>query len=357
MSTVRRTLALFTAAVLALVAGAACGDIQPYAAKVNGKRISVDKLNRELEAVKGNQGYLEAVTAQAESRGMSVLGAGEDTFGSGFVAETLTRRIYFELVHQEVVERGLRVTDEAVQRARESFSEGENATVFADFPDDFLDEIAYSTAEVEVLQENLRTEITDQQMQEFYAENPQFFLQYCARQILTGGFPGDGPPPADQEAAARAAAEDIKRRIDAGEDFAAIALAESKDPATAAQGGDLGCVPNNAFPPEAQAAVEAAEPGQVVGPIRTDRGFYVIQVQRTETQPLEEVADQIRSFLQQQAGDALTAFLQEAIEEAEIEVNPRYGRFDREQPQPRVVPPEVPATETTTAPEDGAPLQ
>lgn len=355
MSTVRRILVLLAAAALVT---SACSDYTtPYAAKVNGKRISVDKLNRELEAVKGNKAYLDAVTAQAESRGMAVLGAGDDTFGSAFVAETLTRRIYFELVHQEVVERGLKVTDEAVKRARDSFKEGENATVFKDFPADFLDEIAYSTAEVEVLQENLRTDITDQQVQDFYGENPQFFQQYCARQIVTGGFPGDEPPPADQEAAARAAAEDIKRRVESGEDFAAIARAESKDPTTAAQGGDLGCVPNSAFPPEAQAAVEGAQPGQVVGPIRTDRGFYVIQVQRVTTQPLEEVADQIRSFLQQQAGDALTTFLQEAIEDADIEINPRYGSFDREGQQPRVVPPEAPSTETTTAPEDGAPLQ
>lgn len=355
MSTVRRILVLLAAAVLLL---SACSDYTtPYAAKVNGKRISVDKLNRELQAVKGNKAYLDAVTAQAESRGMAVLGAGDDTFGSGFVAETLTRRIYFELVHQEVVERGLKVSDDAVKRARDSFSEGENATVFKDFPAAFVDEIAYSTAEVEVLQENLRTDITDQQVQDFYRENPQFFQQYCAAQIVTGGFAGDEPPPADQEAAARAAADDIKRRVDSGQDFAAIARAESKDPATAPQGGDLGCVAAGAFPPEAQAAIEGAQPGQVVGPIRTDRGFYVIRVERVATQPLEEVAEQIRSFLQQQAGDALTTFLQEAIAEAEIEVNPRYGRFDREQAQPRVVPPDVPATETTTAPEDGAPLQ
>lgn len=350
MTTVRRILVLLAAATLVT---SACSDYTtPYAAKVNGKSISVDKLNRELQAVKGNKAYLEAA-----SGGTDVLGAGEGTFGAAFVAETLTRRIYFELVHQEVVERGLRVPSDAVKRARDSFSEGENAEVFKDFPAAFLDEIAYSTAEVEILQENLRTDVTDQQVQDFYRENPQFFQQYCARQILTGGFPGDEPPPADQEAAARAAADDVKRRIEAGQDFAAMARAESKDEATAAQGGDLGCVPTSAFPPEAQAAVEGAPAGGVVGPIRTDRGFYVIQVQRTATQPLEEVADQIRSFLQQQAGDALTTFLQEAIEKAEIEVNPRYGRFDREGERPVVVPPDVPVTETTTAPEDGAPLQ
>ncbi|HEX9969426.1 MAG TPA: peptidylprolyl isomerase [Acidimicrobiales bacterium] len=351
----RRTLFL-AACVLALVAGTACGDVNPYAAKVNGDRIAVDELNRELKAVRGNKQYLDAVKAQFEQQGESPLGTGTDTFGSEFVAQTLTRRIYFKLVHQEVVRRKLKVTDDAVKQARDSMTGGEGGELYKDFPKKFLDEIAYSTAEVNVLQENLQSEVTDESVQQFYNENPQFFVQYCARQIVTGGFSGDAPPPADQEAAAKAAADSIKARLATGGDFAAIAKAESKDPRTAPNGGDLGCVAANAFPPEAQAAMEGAKPGDVVGPIRTDTGFYVIQLQSTATQPLAEVADQIRQYLQQQAGDPLTQFLQKALADAKVEVNPRYGKFDTQLPQPRVVPPDAPVTETTTpAPEDLVP--
>ena len=343
MTTVRRT-PFLAACVLALVAGSACGSVKPFAAKVNGEHISVKVLNRELKAVKGNPQYLQAVREQ--SRGIAVEGAGTDTFGSEFVAQTLTRRIYFMLVHQEVERRGLRVTDEAVAEARESVT-GQQPELYEKFPKDFLDEIAYGTAEVSLLQENLQATVSDADVQKFYDENPAFFKQYCARQLLTGGFSGESPPPPDQEAAARAAADDIKRRLDAGGDFAAIARAESKDPRTAPNGGDMGCAAVNAFAPEAQAAVEGAAPGQVVGPIRTENGFYVIQVQSTATQPLEEVAPQIREYLQQQGGDPLTAFLQGALEKAKIEVNPRYGQFDRTLPQPRVVPPDAPVTSST----------
>jgi foldase protein PrsA len=352
VTTVRRTLFL-AACILALVAGSACGNVKPYAAKVNGEAIPVEKLNRELKAVKGNKQYLQAVTEQLEGQGQSPLGATEETFGSEFVAQTLTRRIYFELVHQEVVKRKLRVTDDAVKEARESMTGGEGAELYKDFPKAFLDEIAYSTAEVNVLQESLQSNVGDEDVQKFYAENPQYFVQYCARRIITGGFPGDAPPPPDQEAAAKAAADDIKRRLDAGGDFAAIARAESKDTRTAPNGGDMGCVAVNAFPAVAQPAVEGAKPGDIVGPIRDDTGFHIIQLQSQTTQPLEEVAPQIRQYLQQQAGDPLTKFLQDALAAAKVVVNPRYGRFATELPQPRVVPPEAPVTETT---EPGNPL-
>jgi len=359
VSTVRRFSVLLIALIAVLALGAsACGDVAPYAAKVNGERITADELNRELEAVRNNPKYLEALRAEREPRGVKVLGTGTSgTFGSTFVAETLTRRIYFELVHQEVVRRKLPVTDEDVRRAREGLAQSpEDEELYKAFPKGFLDEIARSTAEVTVLQSNLQQEVTPQQVEEFYRGNPQFFKQYCARQILTGGFSGEEPPPPDQEAAAKAAADDIKRRIDTGQDFAAIARAESKDTATAANGGDLGCEAESAFPPESRVAVTEAQPGQVIGPIRTDRGFYVIQVQSTKTQPIDEVAGQIRQFLESQSGDAFTTFLQEALAKAKIEVNPRYGRFDREGERPGVVPPDLPAT-STTAPAEEAPIQ
>ncbi|HVF74121.1 MAG TPA: peptidylprolyl isomerase [Acidimicrobiales bacterium] len=356
----RRISVLLIAAVLALGASA-CGDVAPFAAKVNGERISVDELNRELEAVKANPKYLDALRASREQQGVSVLGTGTSgTFGSTFVAETLTRRIYFKLVHQEVERRKLPVTDEAVREAREQLAQSpEDKELYDAFPKEFLDEIARSTAEVTVLQEDLQKQVSPQQIEEFYRGNPQYFEQFCARQIVTGGFSGEAPPPPDQEAAAKATADDIKRRLDTGQDFAAIARAESKDTATATSGGDLGCVPGSAFPPEAQAAVSEAAPAQVVGPIRTDRGHYLIQVQSKKTQPIEEVADQIRQFLESQAGNALTTFLQETLAKAKIEVNPRYGRFDREGQRPGVVPPDLPATSTTTPaePAEGVPLQ
>jgi parvulin-like peptidyl-prolyl isomerase len=367
VTTVRKPLVLFAAAVLALlVVGSGCSAVTPYAAKVNGDRIRVRDLNRELNAIKGNAEYLKTFEATLGRQGESPLGAGKGTFGSTFVAQMLTQRIYLELVHQELERRSLRVPKEKLDEARRSLAQSpEDEALLKKFPKAYLDELARISAEVSVLRESLATEVSDADIRKFYDENPQFFEQVCARQIVTGGFTGETPPAPDQEAQAKATADDIKGRLDAGQDFAAIATVESKDPQSAPQGGDLGCVSGNAFPPEVAASVESTENGKVAGPIRTDRGFYLVLVQSRAKQPLEEVAAQIRQYLEQQAGDPLNTFLAKALADAEISVNPRYGTFDRNSPRPSVVPPEAPRLppseppigEPPNAPEEGAPVQ
>lgn len=372
MSTVRKPLVLFAAVAVALSLGAGCSSFTPYAAKVNGERIGVDDLHRELKAIKGNEEYLETFEAQLGREGDSPLGAGEGTFGSVFVARMLTQRIYLEIVHQEVVRRGLRVSKERLAEAREGLAQSpEDEELLKKFPRYYVDELALANAEVMLLRENLRADVTDEDVREFYEaeENAQFFEQTCARQIVTGGYTVEGPVPPEQEAAAKATAEDIKRRLDAGADFAAIATAESKHPASATQGGDIGCVTANAFPPEVATSVDSTDVGKVAGPIRTDNGFYLVLVQSRQKQPFEEVAAQIRQFLESQAGDPLNQFLETALAEADISVNPRYGTFDRTGPRPQVVPPDAPAPppppdggaedefEPEPAPGDGAPVQ
>lgn len=343
MTIVRKPLPVLVAAALVLLAGTGCNSVTPYAAKVNGERITVHELNQELKAIKGNEEYVKTIEAELGNRGESVVGAGQGTFGSVFVAETLTRRIYLALVHQEVERRGLRPSKEKLDEAREGLAGSpEEQELLAKFPKAYIDELVLGSAEVNALRENLTNDVDDAEVRKFYEENPKFFEQTCARQIVTGGYQVEPPIPPELEAQAKATADDIKARLDAGGDFAAIATAESKDPRSAPQGGDLGCVTSNAFPPEVGASLENTEVGKVAGPVRTDRGFYLVLVQSRQMQPFEEVAGQIRQFLESQSGDPLNQFLTEALAKAKISVNPRYGTFDREGERPAVVPPDAP---------------
>lgn len=339
-----------SALVLALV-GSACGAVAPYAAKVNGVRITTRDLERELDAIRGNEQYLEAIEGQLAAQGGRVLGAGEGTFSSAFVSQVLTRRILLELVHQEVDRRNLRVTQDALDQAREQLEQSfGDPAVFERFPKDYVDELVTNTVEIDLLRGALKPRaVSDRQVREFYEQNPSFFEETCARQIVTGGFELGAPVSPEQDAQAKAAAEEIKRRVDAGEDFAAIARAESKDQRSAPAGGDLGCMPASAFPPAVVGALAEAQPGQVVGPVRTDTGYHVVQFQGRRTQPLEEAIPQIRQFLESQGQDAVTEFVQKAAADADVTVNPRYGTFD--EALPAVVPPQAPATSTTTTTE------
>ncbi len=68
--------------------------------------------------------------------------------------------------------------------------------------------------------------------------------------------------------------------------FAEAAKTNSLDTTNAAVGGDLGWAPRGAYVPEFEAAVWSAQPGQVVGPIKTQFGYHLIFIVGAETRPL-----------------------------------------------------------------------
>src|SRR5207249_925700 len=110
--TVRRLLAVFAA--LAALSGAACGTLGPAAATVNGTHISQRDFDEELRQIADNKTYRQSI----EQR-LPVLGQGRGTVDASFAAQVLTRRILFELVHQEVERRHLKVTATDLSRARQ----------------------------------------------------------------------------------------------------------------------------------------------------------------------------------------------------------------------------------------------
>jgi len=82
----------------------------------------------------------------------------------------------------------------------------------------------------------------------------------------------------------------------AGADFAALARANSADTGSKEQGGDLGWVEHGAMVKPFEDAVFAAKAGEIVGPVKSDFGYHVIQVREVrggEGKPFEEVRDQL----------------------------------------------------------------
>lgn len=80
-----------------------------------------------------------------------------------------------------------------------------------------------------------------------------------------------------------AAIQDIRRRIQAGEDFAAVAAQMSDDPGSGSNGGDLGWFgPGRMVAPFEEAAF-GANIGTLVGPVETDFGLHLIEVNHRAT--------------------------------------------------------------------------
>ncbi len=99
-------------------------------------------------------------------------------------------------------------------------------------------------------------------------------------------------------------------QIRGGASFAELAKTNSKDAESAAQGGDLGWTPRGVYLPEFEAAIWNANPGDLIGPVKTQFGYHVILVEGREVHPLGD-ADLARArdtayrqWLQQQRNQA-----------------------------------------------------
>ena len=332
----QRLLALLVAC-LALV-GVACGDLtEPYAAKVNGTRISVDDLDRELRVILDNEQVREAMEGQLQ---LPALGSGKGTLNTALVANQLTLRVLYELVHQEVARRDLTFTDEQRQQAEAAAAQQfEDPALFRRLPESYRNEIVRNTLEFIGLQEdvNRQAEPSDAEVRAYYDQNATQYSGRCVSHILVE---------------TREEIDRLRAEIVAGAPFADVARESSGDPGSAQEGGFLVCQPPDQ-PLEGivepfKSTAEALPLGQLSEPVQTQFGWHLITV--TDGRPFESVEGQIREQLGRQGGQQrLQTLIRGLVERAEIEINPRYGRFVKDEPPfGRVVPPEAPQIGTTT---------
>ncbi|MBL8154390.1 MAG: peptidylprolyl isomerase [Anaerolineae bacterium] len=88
--------------------------------------------------------------------------------------------------------------------------------------------------------------------------------------------------------ATEAEAQDIIAALNAGESFSALARAVSTDTGSGARGGELGWAPVTQYVTEFADAVRAAELGAIVGPVKSEFGYHIIQVRAREDRELDE---------------------------------------------------------------------
>ena len=137
------------------------------------------------------------------------------------------------------------------------------------------------------------------------------------------------------EAEAQAKAADIEKRINAGEDMAALAKKES-DHATAAKGGDLGLVRHGQFAPQIDNVIFSLETNKASAPVRDRFGYFVFRVEGKQAQPLEEVRGQIEPLLRQQK---LGGIFTKVQADYPVNLNPRYFGDQAPAAPPTAVPP------------------
>ncbi|HEV8630538.1 MAG TPA: peptidyl-prolyl cis-trans isomerase, partial [Thermoanaerobaculia bacterium] len=130
--------------------------------------------------------------------------------------------------------------------------------------------------------------IGEQELRDYYEQHNQEYgqpEQVHARHILV---------------ATAAAAATAQARLAGGEDFAKVARETSTDTQSGAQGGDLGWFGKGRMVPAFEEAAFAAPLGKVVGPVKTQFGYHLIEVQERRaaaTSSFAEVSGAIRGRL------------------------------------------------------------
>lgn len=121
-------------------------------------------------------------------------------------------------------------------------------------------------------------------------------------------------------------AEEVAGRLEAGEDFAALATEVSTD--TATPGGDLGCSPASRYVETFAFASLQAEIGEIFGPVESQFGFHVLIVDDRTAPTFEEVLANPAAYVPESEADFLWGdWFNAVLQDAEVEVSERFGSW------------------------------
>ncbi|HBG96411.1 MAG TPA: peptidylprolyl isomerase, partial [Chromatiaceae bacterium] len=155
--------------------------------------------------------------------------------------------------------------------------------------------VAYLLLDAEQLASSV-ADVSNEELQNSYNERIDEFVEPEQRRIrhILLTVPADADDVGAD--AVKQRANELRERILAGEDFAAVAEEASEDPASAGAGGDLGLVGRGIMDPPFEQAAFALQPNALSEPVRSRFGYHLIEVTEVsggEVKPFKDVRDQL----------------------------------------------------------------
>lgn len=144
----------------------------------------------------------------------------------------------------------------------------------------------------------------------------QFVTQTKARHILIR------PDELNPEESIRARLEQLRQRIEGGDDFAELARSHSQDKVSAVDGGNLGWVSPGALVNEFEQVMNDLQIGEVSAPFKTNFGWHIVQVlDRREHDSTDELrrAQAREAIHKRKVEEAGQNWLREMRDEAYVE--------------------------------------
>jgi peptidyl-prolyl cis-trans isomerase C len=285
-------------------------------ARVNGEAISGKELEDAIRAIAGRAGPVPPDERDRVYRGV------------------LDDMIGYRLMIQEAKARKVTVADAEI--------DAQVAQIRSQFPNDaqFQQALAAQNTTLDAVRKDTRDEMSaaklvdseiagkiavkPEAVTDFYNKNQDKFQQgprVRASHILIG-IPQNADAATKQQAKTKA--EALLKDLKAGKDFAEAAKANSQDPGSAPNGGDLGYFEQGQMVPPFEQAAFALKAGEMSDVVETQFGYHIIKVaekQNSRVVPLDEAKGQIEEYLTQQNRHAQTElFVQTLKMKAKIEV-------------------------------------
>ena len=303
-----------------------------------------------------DRAFRMAVARSANAQGMPYSADVEAGFAS-FKPQFLDTFVRQQVVLQLAENAGVSADDAAIDtqvtadraqfQSDEEFTDALKGSGFEDETDYRLSLEQQQLASAYLKTVSDRFKFSDAIVASFYNLNKASFTRQaeaCVKHILV---------PTEAEA------QQIVKDLASGGDFAKIAAEKSKDPGSAAQGGDLGCLaPGDTVPEFDKASFEG--PLNTVQTVKSQFGYHVLVVtKRTDAglAPLSEVSGQIRDQLAAQAAqkylDAQVARMKLTLYPERLPAAPAPAETAPADQAPDAAPTD--AAPTDTAPTDAPP--
>ena len=171
-----------------------------------------------------------------------------------------------------------------------------------------------------------KIKVTEKEAKAYYDKNPDLFKspeQIKARHILIQ-VPKEAPD--EEKKKLKEKADEVLKKVKAGEDFTKLAADFSDDPGTKSKGGELGFFSKGSMVPAFEQAAFALKPGEVSELVETDFGFHVIKVDEKKeavSEPFETIKEKVtKQVLREKQETKVTEFVEQALKKAKVMMNP-----------------------------------
>lgn len=212
-----------------------------------------------------------------------------------------------DLVHEKVLSKKFKVTDEElnkeIENLKEMYGVQYDLAVQQNGEEAIRDMVKLDLLRQKAAMEDMK--VTDEELKKYYNE---YKPKVKASHILV-----------DDEKTAK----EIKAKLEKGEDFAKLAKEYSKDTGSAQNGGDLGWFGPGKMVEEFEKAAYALKVGEISDPVKTQFGYHIIKVtDKEEKKSFDEMKEEIEFEVKKSKLDTskVQSKLDELMKEANVDI-------------------------------------